>query len=391
MKPITDYYCSEKFNQLSIDLNRFETLNCCTAQAEKIDFNWLNQNPNQLFNTPKMHHERMQMFSNQRVESCNICWKAEEQGLTSYRQLISKSVKKTDKDLFLIPVDLNLIVGVNCNMSCVYCNKHYSSSWINDIKNNGVYLDGKYDRFKLDNYDLILNKLSQKEIEKSNLRKLLFDEIKNIVNQPECKKIVISGGEPFLYLYLSELCNLIPDDKKIIIYTGLGVNEKRFLNEITQLKNKNLEIVISGENTNRLYEFTRFGNSWKNFNNNIETIEKLNIENNFSIVVSNLTIFDLPNFIKKYPRNNNRFLFCNDPEFLNIKFLDDLSKQKLLDTLTDFPKEISLLIEQNLNQQPEKEYIVDLRNYLIDFSTRRKLSLDIFPKSFLDWLENNYK
>jgi hypothetical protein len=144
-----DYYCFFKFRYLKIDFENITTYNCHAATPHQIDLNWLEKNPGQLFNTEINVAERRMMLVNQRNASCEQnCWPAEDVGASSPR-LYQKSYEKTHFDVMTTPEILELTIGTDCNLSCSYCCKEYSSRWRNDILENGDYniTDGDF-RYK---------------------------------------------------------------------------------------------------------------------------------------------------------------------------------------------------------------------------------------------------
>jgi hypothetical protein len=71
---IRDYYCSMKFKFLKIDLESTTTYNCHAASPHSVDFNWLKNNPGNLFNTNVNVAERQMMLENKRNSSCEQNW-----------------------------------------------------------------------------------------------------------------------------------------------------------------------------------------------------------------------------------------------------------------------------------------------------------------------------
>ena len=72
---VDNFYCSQKFTSLSIDLEKRLLYSCCSAVPEKIDLDWLQQNPGMLFNSPNLQQERQAMLDNMPVPGCQqSCW-----------------------------------------------------------------------------------------------------------------------------------------------------------------------------------------------------------------------------------------------------------------------------------------------------------------------------
>jgi hypothetical protein len=131
-----DYYCSMKFRYIKFDLERKTTYTCHAATPHAVNFDWLEKNPGQIFNSPINIEERNQMLRNERNASCEQnCWPAEDEGAVSPR-LFQGGVEKTHTDIITMPEIIDLTVGSDCNLMCLYCTKEYSSTWRNDIIRN---------------------------------------------------------------------------------------------------------------------------------------------------------------------------------------------------------------------------------------------------------------
>jgi MoaA/NifB/PqqE/SkfB family radical SAM enzyme len=280
------------------------------------------------------------------------------------------------------------MIGSHCNLTCVYCCKQYSTAWLTDIELNGPYnVDGVGDRFTINNKDHALRKLSQKEINISPNKKLLLNEIKLICQNSNLTHITISGGEPFLYLFLTDLLDMIPSTITVDISTGLGLDEKRFIKTLDKLiKYQNLTISISAESIGEYYEFIRNGNSWQRFLNNLSEIKKRRINYQFNAVLSNLTLFGINDFVKFADGATITYQPCNDPNFLSINTIDSISKQIIQNNIDRLPADIQLLIKTSMKVKSTDQQRTNLKNYLIEFANRKQLILDIFPKHFINWI-----
>jgi organic radical activating enzyme len=332
---------------------------------------------------PLLQQDRLDMLNNIPVKSCeSSCWKPERNNLLS-RRLTMQSTDRTHTDINATPMDININLGSICNLTCSYCCKQYSSAWTRDIQENGPYLDT--DRFKLTAHNIIVSNISQKEQLNSAGFELLVEELSKFTN---LNQVIISGGEPFLYNGVADLLNRVTDCCNIIIYSGLGVDPARFNKQLAKIKNKKqIKLRISAENIGQAYEFNRYGNSYTKFEENVKSLilNGFNIE--FAATLSNLTIFGLLEFVKKFKDYKIHYQFCNDPEFLNINVQDNNTKQMLIEQIAHsdilIKNEIINVVEQPCTEQQRQ----DLSVYLKEFANRRKLSLDIFPASMLQWLK----
>lgn len=376
------FYCSEKFTFLGVDLEKKLTQSCCQAELSKIDLTWLKNNPGKLFNTPLLLKERQLMLDNQPAPSCeNACWRPERNNIVS-RRIANQSYQKTHLSLESTPEMLTITFGSTCNLTCSYCCKTYSSAWGQDIINNGAYLD--HDRFKMHEQDRVLLKLSQREISESSNFNFLLDEVSKFENT---KLIRISGGEPFLYNSLLSLLTKLSSCENITIHTGLGVNHDRFCRQLDKIQHiENLELTVSAENIGKFYEFNRYGNSFENFKNNLNEIRSRNIKLAFNSVVSNLTIFGLPDFVEEFSNDTIHYSPCYDPDFLAVNVLDSNSVDELAKRIDQSQISIKEELIKSLYSPATREQQENLSVFLSEFARRRNLDLAIFPKSMLQWL-----
>ena len=329
------------------------------------------------------------MLQNQPVASCNTaCWQPESQGKSS-RRLVFKSDVLAETDVQASPTELNIIVGNDCNMTCVYCCKQYSSAWLRDLTENGTYhtVDTGDDRFEINNVDRILLRVSQKSLDKSESTQCLLTEIRSILLASTIRQVIITGGEPFLYLGLAKLVKLIPLHVKVIIQSGLGVDSRRLVQELNKLPAQQIEIGISAETTDQLYEFVRYGNTWKQFTENIQILKDLAISYSFYSVVSNLTVHGLAEFAQYADDAVVRYNPCNDPDFLSISVLDPVSKDQILQSVDQFPLGLKSIIVKSITAEPTEPQRRNLNEYVNEFSKRRNiLPSTVLPQSFIDWM-----
>ena len=379
----TDFYCNQKFWWLTIDLERSQTYSCCSATPHPLDLTWIKKNPGGIFNTPTLQQERKMMLANQPVASCDSsCWIPESQGMPSRRSIANGHIQ-THSNIVSSPESLNIVVGTDCNMTCVYCCKFYSTAWKKDIAKGTYPVSRSDDRFVLNKTDRILQLISQKEIASSSKQQLILEEIKKLCQTSSIKEILITGGEPFLYIELSQLIEHLGNEIPIKVYTGLGVDENRFLKEIKKIAKKNITVVVSAENIEHNYEFTRYGNTWKRFITNIQHLKEQGINYEFNATVSNLTLPGLKNFIEWTNGIPINFQPCTDPDFLSIGVLDLDTKEIIRSSLDRMPD----FIAQALEVVPTEKQVYNLKSYIKEFANRRSLSLEIFPPTLASWLQ----
>jgi organic radical activating enzyme len=385
-----DYYCSMKFRYLKIDLESVTSYTCHAATPHPIDIKWLEHNKGNLFNHDINVLERQLMLKNQRAASCEQnCWHAEDRGMSSPR-IYQKGYIRTHDQIVTKPEIVDIVVGSDCNLTCSYCCKEFSSAWRNDIKTNGEYLlpEVKDNRYKLSPKDLLLMKSKQSNMVESRQYKILIDEIQS--NASALKRIDVTGGEPFLNNYLIETLSSIDvaDDVRIKIYSGLGVNPTRFSRILDKISHKkNILIAISAECVEKYLEFNRYGIDWHQFQANLQSIRDRKINLRFHSTLTNLTVFGFVDFFNYFGNDDITVTFAQQPRMMAINVIDDESKWQLIKQFDALPEEHKKTLIKNLEPEAEENQRYNLSIFLSEFVRRRPdLNLNIYPQSFLKWL-----
>ena len=386
MKTTEDFYCNQKFWYLTVDVEKLSMSSCCEATLERINIDHIKNNPGQIFNSPTLLDERRDMLSNIPVKSCTkACWSPESNVKTS-RRISMEGYTRTHLDVESSVSTLNLVLGSDCNLGCVYCCKFYSSFWRNDLLTNGPYgIESGNERFKLTTEDRIVSKLSQKEIKLSSNRKVILKELEHVCGTKGIQRIMITGGEPFLYNDLITLLGELHTTAEIEIWTGLGVDPKRLERQIDMMSHLDISLVISAENVGDHYEFIRNGNNWARLERAVEMFRSKKIKYRFACTLTNMSIFGFSEFLGRFPEESKSLNLCVDPDFMSIGVMDERSKDMVLEQHRNSPVEIKKLIESNIVIEPTLTQRSDIGKFLEEFSSRRGLDLGIFPEHFLDW------
>jgi hypothetical protein len=135
---------------------------CCTANAsgagiddnksaglvteDGVNMNLREHTIEQVWNSKFMRDTRLQLLSDQIPTSCTKCFQEEANGITSKRQwetevwneqLDMDSIVNSVAEDGTLPVSIpyfDLRLGNMCQLKCVMCSPHDSSSWIKDWK-----------------------------------------------------------------------------------------------------------------------------------------------------------------------------------------------------------------------------------------------------------------
>jgi hypothetical protein len=71
--------------------------------------------------------------------------------------------------------------------------------------------------------------------------------------------------------------------------------------------------------------------------------------------------------------------------------LDLDSKQQIQNNILNLPEHMQIAIKKSIQKEPTEMERISLQKFLVEFVRRRPyLDLDIFPKSFLKWMELKY-
>ena len=384
-----DYYCSKKFTFLKIDLESKTTYNCHAAKPHQIDFEWLQHNPGQLFNTPINLKERQMMLSNQRNDSCEQnCWPAEDRGLPSPR-LMQQGQFRSHDQIVVQPRMIDITLNTDCNLTCSYCCKEFSTSWRNDIIKNGSYdIESESHRYSLTSNDMVLSKISQAQRFSTKSTGKILDEIACMSATTDTT--IITGGEPFLSKYWLDLVQSNSHTPVIKIFTGLGVDYKRFERIVDALVDcKNVVLSVSADSTESNYEFNRYGMKWSDFLRKIDLLSRKNIKFGFHTVISNLTVCGFPNLFDLFADKSFRLECVYNPNFLAPYVMDNETKQHTVEQIQNLSFDQKQTILDSLQSQPTEQQRQDLSKFLHEFIRRRPdLNWSIFPKTFRQWIQH---
>jgi hypothetical protein len=171
-----------------------------------------------------------------------------------------------------------------------------------------------------------------------------------------------------------------------LFYTGLGVDSRRLIAQLDRINHKEkITAVVSAETCDRLYEFTRYNNTYQKFLENLKILQSY-MTVKFSSVLSNLTIHGTVDFVDKFSDQVAFYNFCNDPTYLSINVLDNETKDHLTNSISNSSIRLKDSIITTMMKPCTESQRQQLSSYLSQYAQRRNLALDIFPPSMLQWL-----
>ena len=232
-------------------------------------------------------------------------------------------------------------------MACSYCSPQFSTSWINDIKNKGVYTNIITDD----------RRHYQKDIEELNHMitppdpELFWQWYDTIADGLE--SIRVSGGEPLMHEDAFKLFDMMVErnpDVEFVIHSNLShkkITMDRFFDKIKNLTN--LRMNISNESAGEVAEFIREGMIYSEWINNLERLCNSNVkEVSVSTTCSAISLQALDQMFLDIIelRSNTKVIpyvsinMVDKPEFQGFACLTRAERDFYIDKYTKFFEEI---------------------------------------------------
>ena len=368
---MTDTFCILPWIHLATRPNG-DVRVCCTANASgagvddikdaglvKKDgqaMNLRNYTIEEVWNSDYMRSVRLQMLGGKIPPSCTKCFEEESNGIISKRvweKIVWKErldvnavVAKTSVDGTL-PVDIpyfDLRLGNMCQLKCIMCSPHDSSSWIKDWKTQYP----KYKTFELkqdQNWD---RQFDYTWYQKGSFLDTMKSQAHNI------KELYFAGGEPLLipehYKILEFMVDSGNAEKCILRYNsnGLELPDKLFnlWKHFKQVK-FNFSIDAVGERN----DYIRYPSKWNDIEKNLKLLDDTpdNIVINIACAVQLLNVLYLPELAKwkiesKFKKVNLApfgggligLHMVYLPSYLNIKVLPVKLKHIVVERIENF-------------------------------------------------------
>jgi MoaA/NifB/PqqE/SkfB family radical SAM enzyme len=204
--------------------------------------------PLQNFNfksSPHLLKIRQQFDQGLKPVACNRCWDSEKHGHKSRRQ--------SAIEFFNLPIEDNTVVFESldhsatwaCNLACIMCGPHNSSTWATELALSTTAL-------------IRLGRRSQKK-----------NKIHDLLNFSEIKKIHFNGGEPLLNSDQFEILNRIDLSKTVISYNTNGTIWPS--DQLIELwsRAKLVKLFFSIDAVDQQFEYIRYPADWVQVSNNI--------------------------------------------------------------------------------------------------------------------------
>lgn len=361
--------CALKGNQKVFFLDQGKSASCCRAYPESLP-----ENINIL--TAHWEQENQQLSQGIRVPGCEVCWKHEDQGLLSFRQLTPPKVSNTIEMTFS-----NL-----CNHMCSYCSPKFSSVWEESIATHGVFKNVSTSVRK--NFDLVAG--SPDEVAKWE-----NEIIQYVVSRPlNSVDLKLLGGEPLMqFRNLEKLITMGRENINLLrIHTNLSPPTDKFLVWLLEhVAPEKLYFYLSIDATPEYNHVPRSGFDQEKFLNNLQLLKRSQIGFTITPVISILGIFDLPNFVRWAGQTKIVFSKINNPDCLDPCWLPPHILEKIHEQFGEQPqpKIFQELYEKRKN--PVDLKLFEQYNYLLQYFDRTgiepiKIDNPIFQE-YWDWIK----
>jgi len=310
-------FCGAKWYNATIWLGSGMTTSCHHPLPHKIDLEDIKTNPSAIHNTRQKKEQRRQMQCGERPKGCEYCWKIEDIGRDAISDRVYKSkifpdqaldeAHRSDHNIDWNLKTLEIAFDRTCQFACTYCNPAFSSTWANNIKQQGPYTgltsDGRnhythahdsaepYKKDETNPYVEAFYKWWETDLHRS------LDELR------------ITGGEPMMSPNLWRLLDWIETqgDKmnphmRIAINSNLGAKQSIIDRFKSKLKNfKNFHLYTSCEATFKQAEYIRDGLNYSEWFGNVLNMmsDKVPSEIHNMTTINALCLETLPQFLEK--------------------------------------------------------------------------------------------
>jgi MoaA/NifB/PqqE/SkfB family radical SAM enzyme len=329
--------CSLPFNSVSID-PAGKLRQCCNSDAGVFAESVQTINTNGLINNSSIQRLRSALLQDKKDPICDRCWKMEDIGNKSFRHIANEN---TDHGIHTISPKgfsktigyeniryLDISLGNKCNLACRMCHPGSSSLLAKQ------YIELKY------------TKDTTTTIEFDRSAK---DKILELINQaPNLASIYLLGGEPLINDFHDEILELLiklDRAKNVTIHysTNLHTDVEKHLERWAKFKLVEMSVSIDG--SDEVYEYIRWPGSWNKVYNNLKKVNEIasetrNIIPGIAVTAQNLNAGNIATLITKIQDIDKNLSFYFIP-VTGCNYID-LTPSHILETAI---KDISVLYD----------------------------------------------
>jgi MoaA/NifB/PqqE/SkfB family radical SAM enzyme len=319
------------------------------------------------------------MLKDEKPANCAGCYLQEKNttnlsSISSRLYYLKEVGAKTDLTLYddvknfsLKHVDLRWTNS--CNQACVYCGPEYSSKWAKEM---GVKVKSDVEA-------------------RQEVKDYVFENISGLEN------VYLAGGEPMLMKENYEFLKLLKEKNTectIRVNTNLSTTKTGIFELLCSFKN--VHWTVSVETIEEEYEYVRHHGSWKDFNENLDVINKLNHKISFNMlhfILNYKSIYNCIDFLKAKGFHDNSFVAgpLHTPKYLNTLNLPsrmmDTVVQSLKDKLNKKPQGyLKNSLENLIRHYTTTQFEKNIKSFYSETNTmdqrRNQNSRAIFPELF---------
>lgn len=298
-------FCVLPFNSVSIS-GTGELRQCCNAGHLGSPLYVQNMTVEEMINSEYIQDIRQNLLDDVREPSCSRCWEMEDMGNKSFRHNSNENpvygldtpIAKQKQIQFSDVSYIDITLGNKCNLACRMCHPGSSSLLAKNLMEmEGKIItssnDGLYD-FDRATRDKILD---------------LFYKCDNL------RQVYFLGGEPLINDFHDEIIELLISknrnrDISIHYSTNLQIDIEKFFPTWEKFKMIDLNVSIDG--SDEVYEYIRWPGKWKKLYSNLEKACAFSKESNLhptvATTVQNLNAHNLPDLIEKISYVNNTLI-----------------------------------------------------------------------------------
>lgn len=284
-----DTYCYYAMHGISVNATGNIRPCCFTSLQTELEIGkdiLNNKNIETFINEKKLKKVRRDLLYGKKPKACESCWKLEDQGIKSPRQ-VSNQIYKDQIDTGLENIDANgflkkeaikyldITLGNTCNLKCRTCDMFASNQWIKEAEDKaGPYWD--HTNYRIAEY-IQNNPWYIKAFDKH-----FFDGV-----LPNIKSINFVGGEPLVakehYAWLEHIINQgWAKNIRLFYNTNTTVLPKRLLDIWNKFAGINLSLSLDA--VGELAHYVRYPSNWEVIERNVEKIKNVSKTNeNFTV------------------------------------------------------------------------------------------------------------
>jgi len=307
---------------------------CCQTPWDKDQaFGNINENSiAHIWNDKPIRAFRKTMMADKPDSRCARCYKKEQAGLISMRQVTNKTyqhkmewVKQTQRNGYSAhakPIYWDIRFSNLCNFKCRICGPWSSSKWFSDAKKLGQNVTEKAITYSIENYDDVMDQLKAYSV--------------------EVEEIYFAGGEPLLMEEHYDLLNFLDEQQHYQVTLRYNTNfsvlqtDKHNVLELWKKFDKIL-ICASLDGYEKRGELQRKGQHWAGVKHNLQQLRK-HVPHAQVLITPTISVFNAFHIIDFHQKWVNEKLIdvsdfwpnvLDNPNYYNIKIFPPKIKEHL--------------------------------------------------------------